>query len=73
MQVSTGSPFEPPMETWRLHQIVDITFAPGSSGGPIYGAGGRLVGISNGLMVPFHIGIMVPSRAICHLLGQAKQ
>lgn len=62
---------------WRVVNIVDMTILPGMSGGAV-DSNGRVVGIIVGLSVsdfpdgPTGFGVIVPSSAICALLGLAQ-
>jgi S1-C subfamily serine protease len=63
---------------WESVQVVDITIVPGQSGGPVYDAGGKLVGITvgvatmgNGWSVSLTgFGFITPGSAICPLLAR---
>jgi S1-C subfamily serine protease len=61
--------------------ILDVTLAPGNSGGPVLDMQGRVVGMANAIVVamsgPFGMGsagtghsIMLPSNVICGLLNK---
>jgi S1-C subfamily serine protease len=64
---------------WERVQVVDITILPGQSGGPVYDASGKLVGITVGVATfgmgwsasPTGFGFVVPGKAICPLLARA--
>lgn len=59
---------------WRALVTLDITAAPGVSGGPVYDDAGGVVGIlvagAISMRGTFAYSYMVPSTAICHLLGR---
>lgn len=72
-----GTPRE--MGPWLVGVPTDMTILPGMSGGPVFGADGRVVGLSVGvLMAPAGFGSMsftgatliVPGSTICPLLGR---
>jgi serine protease Do len=50
--------------------IADLTVAPGSSGGGLFSAAGRLVGSVSGKFVGLHYALIVPSPTICRMLGR---
>lgn len=64
---------------WERVQVVDITILPGQSGGPVYDASGKLVGITVGVATygmgwsasPTGFGFVVPGKAICPLLARS--
>ena len=67
------------MGPWLVGLPTDMTILPGMSGGPVFGADGRVVGIAVGvLMAPAGFGSMsftgatliVPGSTICPLLGR---
>lgn len=66
-------------ELWASAMIVDITIAPGVSGGPLYDQQGRVIGIIVGMSVvnlgfsPSALGYayVVPTAAVCKLLARA--
>jgi S1-C subfamily serine protease len=66
--------------TWKAVYVVDITIAPGVSGGPVIDASGSVVGIAVGILAmavsPFSViapaySFIVPSRQVCNLMGRA--
>lgn len=65
---------------WRSVFVTDITTVMGQSGGPVFDADGRLIGITVGVMgAPMGFssslvgyGFVVPSRAVCDLLARAE-
>lgn len=56
---------------WRESVVLDVTAAGGNSGGPVYDAHGKIVGILVGKFGQSAHSIMVPSATICRLLGRA--
>ena len=63
-------------DRWKSLVALDIVAAPGVSGGPVYSADGSVVGILvSGLVIPgrgtYGYSMMVPSTAICRLMGRA--
>jgi S1-C subfamily serine protease len=69
-----------PRETgpWKSVYVTDITTVMGQSGGPVYADGGDLIGITVGVMAApigfsgslVGYGFVVPSTAVCELLGR---
>ena len=62
-------------DNWKYLVALDITAAPGVSGGPVFNAAGEVVGILvSGLVLQdrgvFPYSMMVPSTAICQLLAR---
>lgn len=55
---------------WPEAVILDVSVAPGNSGGPVLDKQGNLVGLLVGGAVTGHA-IMVPGPTICRLLGRA--
>lgn len=68
-----------PIADWKSIMSVDVTIAPGNSGGPAFNEKGEVVGLMvNGMLVPLGFGAslvgfsgMVPVSAIHRLLGDA--
>lgn len=64
---------------WASTIIVNFAIAPGMSGGPVYDAAGDIIGlvvgvaaVPNGFGASFvSFGYVVPSSAVCKLLGRA--
>ncbi|MDX0227197.1 serine protease [Sinorhizobium meliloti] len=65
---------------WQSVFVTDITTVMGQSGGPVFDADGRLIGITVGVMgAPMGFshslvgyGFVVPSRAVCDLLARGE-
>lgn len=65
---------------WKSVFVTDITTVMGQSGGPVFDADGRLIGITVGVMgAPMGFshslvgyGFVVPSRAVCDLLAREE-
>lgn len=63
---------------WRSVFVTDITTVMGQSGGPVFDAEGRLIGITVGVLAAplgfssslVGYGFVVPSRAVCDLLAR---
>lgn len=59
---------------WRELITLDITAAPGVSGGPVYNDAGEVVGIlvagAVSMRGTFAYSYMVPSSAVCHVMGR---
>ncbi|PAP93975.1 hypothetical protein CIT31_16545 [Mesorhizobium wenxiniae] len=60
---------------WRSLVTLDVTAAPGVSGGPVYDDQDNVVGIlvagAISMRGTFGYSYMVPSTAICHIMGRA--
>lgn len=59
-----------PLGDWALVLPLDLTIAPGNSGGPLIDTAGRVVGIVVATMRGVPIGAAVPSSAVCRLMGR---
>lgn len=65
---------------WQSVFVTDITTVMGQSGGPVFDADGRLIGITVGVMgAPMGFshslvgyGFVVPSQAVCELLARGE-
>lgn len=57
-------------EIWQERLVVDITIAPGSSGGGLFNEQDWLVGVTVGVYGGYRYGIVVPSTTVCQLLGR---
>ncbi|NTA48123.1 trypsin-like peptidase domain-containing protein [Agrobacterium tumefaciens] len=63
---------------WKSVYVTDITTVMGQSGGPVYADGGDLIGITVGVMAApigasgslVGYGFVVPSTAVCELMGR---
>ncbi len=55
---------------WKERFLADITIAPGNSGGGLFNALGRMVGVVVGMFPSFRYAIVVPSPTLCKLLGR---
>lgn len=65
-------------EPWKSSFVASIAVAPGMSGGPVFDKQGDVVGLAVGLaalkgfgLSPFAISYVVPSSAVCTLMGRA--
>jgi len=59
---------------WAKAQLVNLTGAPGSSGGSIFDNDGHLVGILNGGPSPWGgAALIVPGSVICGLMGKTPE
>jgi S1-C subfamily serine protease len=56
---------------WAAANIVDGAIAPGMSGGPVWDAGGNVVGINVGVIKGSGLGFIVPGHVINALLGHS--
>ena len=55
---------------FKEYQLVDLTVAPGNSGGPVFNIKGSFVGIVVAIVPPFNFTFIVPSPTLCKLLGR---
>jgi S1-C subfamily serine protease len=61
---------------WRAGVILDISLAPGMSGGPVFNDDGEVVAMATGMALIKKLGasgfaVAVPGSAICPLLGRS--
>ena len=62
---------------WARLVAMDITIAPGVSGGPVYGPNGDVVGIAVATMViqgrgNYSYSFMIPGDVVCKMLGRTS-
>jgi len=60
---------------WKVAHVMDVTGMPGMSGGGVFSMSGKLVGVfTGGYSSPYApvsgITLMVPSTAVCQMLGR---
>ena len=63
---------------WKQAMTVDMSIAPGMSGGPVFNEVGNVIGLAVGVMTTSlgmapsltGVGIIVPGSAVCELLGR---
>lgn len=55
---------------WKERVLVDMTVAPGDSGGGLFDRANRLIGVVVGMITGYRYAFVVPSSTVCKVLGR---